>query len=266
MVTPAEQEYQTAYDQNDKVDKKPDITTVYSKFVSPLGQKLEGLFTYAEGQRNLIEERWLKDLRQYRGEYDAEVISKLHPKRSKAFLSLTRSKTKTITSRMTDLLFPANGIKNWGIDPSPIPELSAEVQQSIAEQMMQQTGKEPTMDDLLKAIDDQANNLSDNMEKEMSDQLNELKYREIIRNCIHSGGMFGTGILKGPLAKEKVNQRWLPDGEGGWASVDVPIMLPYCEFVPVWDIYPDMSARKQDDMRYIFQRYAIIETSSMSWV
>ena len=206
MATPAEQEYQTAYDQTDQADKKPaDITTVYSKFVSPLGQKLEGLFTIAEGQRQLIEERWLKDLRQYRGEYDADVISKLHPKRSKAFLSLTRSKTKTITSRMTDLLFPANGIKNWGISPSPIPELSAEIQQSIAEQMMQQTGQEPTMDDLLKAIDDQANTLSGAMEKEMGDQLNELKYREIIRNCIHSGGMFGTGILKGPLAKEKIN-------------------------------------------------------------
>lgn len=41
-------------------------------------------------------------MRQYRGEYDADVISKLHPKRSKAFLSLTRSKTKTITCTAAD--------------------------------------------------------------------------------------------------------------------------------------------------------------------
>lgn len=257
-MTTEKQQFDSAFKEAEKADEKSaDVTVIYSKFVSPLGQKLEGLFTEAEGQRNLIEDRWLKDLRQYRGEYDPEVLAKLHPKRSKAFLSLTRSKVKTVTSRMTDLLFPANGVKNWGIDPTPIPELSPEVQESIMKQLLEITEVMPSQEEVMKVIHDEANKRGDAMEKEMADQLAELKYREIIRNCINSGGIYGTGILKGPLAKEKVSKRWVPDGQGNWVSVDIPSMIPYCEFVPIWDIYPDMAARKTEDMRYVFQRYSM---------
>jgi hypothetical protein len=92
-------QYDSAYKEAEEQDERPaDITTIYSKFVSPLGLKLQGLFEDAERNRDLSEQRWLKDLRQYRAEYDPEVLAKLHPKRSKAFLGLTRSKTKTITS------------------------------------------------------------------------------------------------------------------------------------------------------------------------
>jgi hypothetical protein len=238
-------------------EKTPDVNSIYSEYVSPLGQKLETLFKDAEGQRSLIEQRWLMDLRQVRGEYEPSVLEKLHPKRSKAFLSLTRSKVKTITSRMTDLLFPANGVKNWGIGPTPIPELSPQVEQSIMEQLAQVSEQMPDQAEVMKVINDEATRRSSLMEDEMHDQLTALKYREIIRNCIDSGGIFGTGVLKGPLAKEKIAKRWVPTENGGWASVEIPSMLPYCEFVPVWDIYPDMTARKVEDMRYVFQRYAM---------
>jgi len=261
MATPTKEEqaqYDSGYKEALDAEEKPTVTqlTLYS---SPLGQKLNGMFTTAEGNRSLIEERWLKDLRQCRGEYDPEVLAKLHPKRSKAFLSFTRSKVKTVTSRMTDLLFPANGAKNWSVTPTPIPELTPEVQESIMMQLQEasQSGIVPDQDMIMKIINDEATKRSDNMQKEMDDQLTELKYREIIRNCIQSGGMFGTGILKGPLAKEKISKRWVPDGQGNWVTVEIPVMMPYCEFVPIWDIYPDMSARKVEDMRYIFQRYTM---------
>jgi len=262
MVTPNREEqaqYNKGFDDAMEADKSPDVNTVYSEYSSPLGQKLNRLFKTAESNRQLVEDRWLKDLRQYRGEYDPEILAKLHPKRSKAFLSFTRSKVKTVTSRMTDLLFPANGKKNWGIQPTPIPELSPEVKQNIMEQIQQlsQSGQLPSQEQIMRILNDEANRRSDNMQKEMEDQLAELAYRDIIRNCIHSGGIYGTGILKGPLAKEKIAKRWFPDGKGNWVTVEIPSMLPYCEFVPIWDIYPDMSARKSEDMRYIFQRYSM---------
>jgi hypothetical protein len=228
------------------------------KYRTPLGEELLSMFHEYEVDKRLTEERWIKDLRQYRGEYDPEILAKLHPKRSKAFLSLTRTKTKTVSARETDLLFPANGDKNWSINPSPIPELVPDVIESIILQYQEATGERPTEEHIRQFINEEAEKRSRNMEREMHDQLNALKYRWIIRQTIFDGNLYGTGILKGPLAKTVKSKRWLPNKETGeWVTVELEKLMPYCENVSVWDIYPDMSAKHPDDMRGVFQRYVM---------
>ena len=92
----------------------------------------------------------------------------------------------------------------------------------------------------------------------MHDQLNALKYRWIIRQTIFDGNLYGTGVLKGPLAKTVKSKRWLPNKETGeWVTVELSKLTPYCENVSVWDVYPDMSARHPDEMRGVFQRYVM---------
>jgi len=243
----------------DKHKEENQNTETYLEWITPLGDQLLKLFSEYERDRRETEQRWLKDLRQYRGEYDPEVLERLHKKRSKAYMSISRTKVKTVSARQTDLLFPANKDKNWGIKPSPIPELSPVLIQSISEQFKKATGIEPTEEMIHKQINKEATNRCENMEKEISDQLTEIKYRDIIRATILSGSLFGTGILKGPLVKETISKRWLPNGDQ-WVAVEIPKLLPYCEFVPVWDIYPDMSARTPDDMRGIFERHSMIRS------
>jgi hypothetical protein len=58
------------------------------------------------------------------------------------------------------------------------------------------------------------------------------------------------------------SKRWLPHvdpdlGEEDWVTIELEKLLPYCEHVSVWDVYPDMSARKSEDMRGVFQRYVM---------
>lgn len=236
-------------------DKEPDKLPVeYASDISPLAAKLKVLFEEYERDRKLTEDRWIEDLRQFRGEYKPEDKAKMHPKRSKAFLSLTRTKVKTISARESDLLFPANGEKNWSIKPSPVPELNPTVVEDIMMQYQQQTGEQASPEMIKKFINQEAVSRSDAMEKEMADQLSELKYRAIVRNVILSGNLYGTGILKGPLGKTKVSKRWMPHGEE-WVPIELKKLKPYCEFVPIWDVYPDMSARTPDEMRGVFQRY-----------
>lgn len=253
-----QKDFSRAFNVAQQEDTEPDSTaSIYLDFMSPLGSKLEGMWTEAQADRREQEQKWLKDLRQVKGEYDPEIKARLHPKRSKAFLSLTRTKTKTISSRMTDLLFPANGEKNWGIGPTPIPELNPAVIENLVQQYQAQTG-EPISEEQIKLfINKEATNRCNAMEKEMADQLTELKYRATIREAIKSGNIYGTGILKGPLVKVQKSKRWLPGPDGEWVTVELEKFLPYCEFVPVWDIYPDMSARKPEDMRFIWQRYTM---------
>ena len=237
----AEEQFNSAYAQAEEAEKRgitnPDIYD-YQQFISPLGTTLKNLFEDYEKDRKLTEERWIKDLRQYKGEYDPEVLAKLHPKRSKAFLSLTRTKVKTVSARETDLLFPANGDKNWSVNPSPIPELMPEIIDSIALQYQEQTGEEPSEEMIRQSINEEANKRCLNMSKEMHDQLSELKYRQIIRQTILDGNLYGTGVLKGPLARMVKSKRWLPSpDQADWVTVEIEQLKPYCENVSVWDIY-----------------------------
>jgi hypothetical protein len=253
--------YNKAFNEQEEAEaagKDVDSILDLQKFRSPLGNELITLFSEFERDKRLTEERWIRDLRQYRGEYDPEVLAKLHPKRSKAFLSLTRTKTKTVAARETDLLFPANGDKNWSIGPSPIPELMPEVMESIMLQYQEATGEKPSEELVRKFINEEATKRSRNMEQEMHDQLNELKYRWIIRQTIFDGNLYGTGILKGPLAKTVKSKRWLPSQDTGeWVTVELEKLTPYCENVSVWDVYPDMAARYIDEARGVFQRYVM---------
>ena len=228
----------------------------YSEHVTRLGVEITKWFSEAERDRQDVEQRWVRDLRQMRGEYDPEIRAKMHPKRSKAFLSITRTKTKTLSARETDLLFPSNGEKNWAIIPTPIPELNPEIIQNIMLQYQQQTQEIPTEELIKKFINKEARKRCEAMEEEMADQLADLRYREIIRKTILSGNIYGTGVLKGPLVKTQISKRWLPKGNK-WVTIELKKTLPFCESVPLWDIYPDMSARDPEDMRYIFQRYVM---------
>lgn len=229
----------------------------YQMEVSPIAQRLSADFTVAEGDKALIEMRWLEDLRQYRGEYAPEILTKMHPKRSKANLSITKTKVKAVTARMTDTLFPVNNDKNWSIEITPIPDLSPDIVQNVATQLAEAGIDISDSRMLRKELAEEAKRRCDGMEREISDQLAELKYRSMIRKVIFSGNLYGTGVLKGPLTQEINVERFLPNGQGGWAKVVIPRVTPFAEFVPVWDIYPDMSARKPEDLKYVYQRHTL---------
>jgi hypothetical protein len=214
------------------------------------------LFGEAERDRLSIEERWLKDLRQFKAEYDPEVKAALHPKRSKANLSLTRTKIKTVDARMMEIFFPAGSAKPWGIEPTSVPELHPELLREITEQMTQITGAVPSGTEIEKVVFDEAKARAEDMEREMADQLEEVHYRDIVRQVIHSGNLYGTGILKGPLVKESVSRRFLRKDDD-WGQIKISTYQPYAEFCPIWSFYPDMSAINLEDCRYIFQRHVM---------
>jgi len=250
--------FEQSFDEALKAEEKKEAeaAALLSQYTSELGMYLKSLFADAEKDRRMKELEWLKDLRQYRGEYEPEILSKIHPKRSKAFMSITKAKVKAVTSRMTDMLFPATKEKNWGIIPTPVPELSPPILEQIQGQLKQQGLENLTIDELKRMINEEAHRRCKEMEKEMDDQLAEVQYRNIIRSVIRSGNLYGTGILKGPLVMEKKVKRWIK-GQNGWASIDIPKILPWVEYVSIWDIYPDMNARTPEQLQYVFQRHAM---------
>ena len=197
----------------------------------PLAQRLADIFAGAQARRQSTEERWLKDLRQYKGAYDPDISSRLHPRRSRAFLRLTRAKVRLADARLMDLLFSGGGDDNWSIRPTPVPETMPGTAHG-AEQACAA------------------------MQREMRDQLTECRYREVVRDVIHSGNLYGTGVLKGPLLETRTDMAW-SKGPGGWESSAKTRLRPFLEFVPVWDVYPDVSANSVRNARYLFQRHVM---------
>lgn len=206
--------------------------------------------------RNELEQRWLDDLRQYRGVYSPDVLQRMHPKRSKAFIRLSRTKVKTVDSRLSDFLFPATGEKNWNIEPTPIVSYTEEQIAGLYQMVLQQTGKEPSPQELQLIMNDSAKEKSRRMTTKIEDQLADLRYREVMKEVIHNGNVYGTGVLKGPMVNIKEESRYGMDEESGnWMIQTFDNLTPVIEPIAIWDIFPDLSATTIDDCNFIIQRH-----------
>jgi len=224
-------------------------------FQTTLGSMLDDEWQKTMGEKIFSERRMIRDLRQYRGQYDPEIVKQIHPNRSKAFIRLTRTKVKTFDARMMDIQFPANDDKNWVIQTTPVPELDGPMLENLAAQLFEANGKEPTRAEIDEIVIKQADRQAKAMEREIADQLAEFDYRAVIRNVIHSAHIYGTGVLKGPMVKEITSKRWYRAKDGSWKQLVIKRMVPIAQWVPIWDIYPDMSVKDLKDARFVWQKH-----------
>ena len=224
--------------------------------LDPLAQIVRSKYDEVKAQRSELEQGWLNDIRQYRGIYSPDVMQKMHPKRSKAFIRLTRTKVKTVDSRQADFLLPVTGERNWSIEPTPIAEYSMDKMAQIFEVLKAQTGQEPTPAQMQLAMDNSAKESAKRMTTKIEDQLANLRYREIMKEVLHSGNLYGTGVLKGPMVSISQASRYMMDPESkAWSMQEFDELTPYIEAVSIWDIFPDLSATKADDCNFITQRH-----------
>ena len=95
-----------------------------------LGQRLWSLFGDYKKDRRGLEDQWLKNLRQYKGIWDPEMERNFSDSQSRAYPRVTRQKVIGTVSRLMEMLFPQTE-KNWGIIPSPMPDIEKTDLQAI---------------------------------------------------------------------------------------------------------------------------------------
>lgn len=228
-----------------------------SVHLEAIGTSLINEFARAESDRLLTEQRWLRDLRQYKGQYDPEVEAAIGPNRSKAFVRKTRVKVKTANSRVMDLLFPAGSEKNWDIDSTPVPSLPQEIESDITAKLTRANGGQPPAKEVQeKAFLGVAKQRSKKMAKVIEDQLTDIRYKAICKQVVHSGHLYGTGVLKGPLIEKKVRVKFVKEG-GKWVSRSEEYIVPFVDFVPLWRFYPDMNSSRLEQCRYVYERHSM---------
>jgi hypothetical protein len=238
-----------------------------------------------------IEARWLEDLRALSGQYesDVEAVLRDNPERSRAFINMARNKTNGWRARLSDLLFPADD-KNWGIGPTPVPELidsaqsladeaaaaDAKVEQELeAANQAEAAGNEAEANamlqhatqvaELAKALSEKERGLrheletakraAEHMAREIDDQLTESKYPARARDVIDDGCKLGVGILKSPITASKPKRSW-QRGEGNVYQLQaVGEDRPEARRVDPWAFFPDMNASSPEEWEFTFERH-----------
>lgn len=226
--------------------------------LTSIAMRLKAQFTQIETDRYMKEQEWISALRQFRGEYPPDVLARIRANGSnEVYPKFTRAKVLTALAKIHEIVFPDTD-RNWSIMPSPVATVPRQTLEQIMRQIVQQDEQgnpiQPTNEQVQSAINSYSAQACAMMEQEISDQLDEIGYQLVAKDVILSGLIFGTGILKGPLAMPVTNYKWQAQ-DSGYATVAEKIYKPYIEFVPVWDFYPDMSSQALKQCEGIFQRH-----------
>lgn len=192
------------------------------------GARLQSLVDSAVSAKSDIETRWLADIRQWRGEYDPETISMLKAQgRSQAFVNLTRVKCNAAESRLAEMLMPTDD-RNWDIRPTPIPQSVVAEDAAVAAQLMRQ---------------------------KMADALEECDYNAQLRDVIHNAVVLGTGVLKGPVIRNRFMKQWQRDEAGISRLSFREDITPAAESISPWDVFVDTDARDIQEAEWVIERH-----------
>lgn len=271
-----------------KVPAPAPVRTLNKGQLLNLGARYKALFDKYASERIPAEQKWLKNLRQYLGIYDPDIERQLPPNRSRAYPRLTRVKCISMLSRLMNLMFPGNEL-NWELNASPSPEMSPEMVAEAVQELLTKMqaaappgppgpdgqptpGKVELTQDL---VDEAVRTLADKQAAALTavieDQLTELggdqtyDWIALNRKVVDSGIKYGVGVLEGPYVRKIQQSGWVlqaqdvqnADGSvspGGFQPVTREIYKPQYDHLPIWDFYPDMSARSLPGEGYFVRK------------
>ena len=231
-----------------------------------LGGHVRSLLNTFVADRQALELQWLKNLRQYQGKYDPDVEARIPEDKSKAYPRETRVKVKGGVAKLMEMMFPANET-NWDLVVSPVPSIPEDALNAIIQTLemraaveAQSSGQPPrpvTSDMIEREVRAFAERRKDAMQAEISDQLADpqMDYPQTCKRVVRSGFLYGFGVVRGPQVRTQTERVWERDKTtGAFKAVTKTLKRPYGEFVKVWDIYPDLSARVWWEQERIFER------------
>lgn len=263
--------------------------------MSPVASFVRQKFEDARTKRISDEQRWLASYRNYRGIYGPDVVFSDREK-SRAFIKVTKTKVLAAYAKIVDVLFAGNkfpvGIEPTPViegdvaesvhfDPKDKSEAKPEEQSELTAQGINTITRQSILEALgpvraaLSRIPETETKVKEGpgltpssytwepakeaarlMEKLIHDQLLESDANKHLRAFVFEMCLFGTGCMKGPLAKDKEYPRWTEDGDYDPVIKTIPESMQ----VSIWDLYPDPAARRDGDAEYMIQRHRMSRT------
>jgi hypothetical protein len=224
--------------------------------------------------RDRIEERLLACLRARRGVYAQSELAEMWTADAgePIYLPLAATKMRAAEAALRELLLP-EGERPWGLDPSPLPELPPEVEETIREQagllarqQMQQlaasTGKVADLKQFKAMAAALASRLRDQaletrrasaklraarMEDQIEERMERGGYYKAVAEFVQHFCTYPAAVLKGPYLRRGKRLVWL--GEGAPDVLSEP-QLTWTAVNP-FDCYPAPEAESCQDGDFI---------------
>lgn len=182
-----------------------------------------------QAKQHDVEERLLQCVRQRRGEYDPDVLSRIKASQgSEIYMMLTANKCRAASSWLKDVMFGTKDQKPWDVEPTKEPELDPARQPEIAmraaqEAMMfeMQLGMpvvtpdrmrefvSRVRDEMLAETREQADEMMKRMSSKMEDQLQEGGFYEALSGFLDDLVTFPFAVMKGPVARKTKQLQWI---------------------------------------------------------
>lgn len=228
----------------DDTEANEDEKQRLESLLSGLGGKLQMLAAEQVSARQQLETRWLTDLRQYHGEYTPDELQRMRESGgSSVYVNITRNKTRAAIARLSDMLLPTDD-RNWGIKPTPEPQLS----------VMANSGDEGQKDQA-RQIREAADMKARSMQSAIDDDFTEARYNSKARDVIGDSCLLGTGVMKGPVVVNRKRRAWRHDESSQMHVMEVQEEYRAgLERVETWDFFPDMSAANMNEAEFAFER------------
>ena len=256
-------------------------------YVNRLVETVTQRFSKAETSREHYEKIWLRSYRNYRGLYSPEVQF-TEAEKSRVFIKVTKTKVLAAYGQITDVLF-SNGRFPLSVDPTVLPEgIAGDVHYDPAAEGKEESASpygfagdgvdlpagatesslllgslESKLEgkDVKEGMGSSPTSVNYNpamiaakrMEKKIHDQLEESEATKQLRSAAFELPLFGTGIMKGPMAVDKEYPDW--DEEGTYTPTINTV--PKVTYVSVWDFYPDPDASSISECQYTIQRHKL---------
>ena len=269
--------------ENEGVDAIEDSSKSYDEAVSFVRER----FQRAKTKKLTDEERFIRCYQNFRGLYDS-TVQFTETEKSRVFVKVTKTKVLAAYGQIVEVLF-GSGTFPISINQTKLPEgvpdsVHFDPQAPEGADAPPPTSPFGTRDgpklppgatafnlgplkDKLEPVADRlkkgpgttptavtfhpAQVAAKKMEKKIQDQLEESGASKHLRSSAFECALFGTGIIKGPMALDKEYPSW--DDKGKYTPEKRTV--PTLSHVSVWNFYPDPDAANMDQAEYVVERH-----------
>jgi hypothetical protein len=238
--------------------------------VGNLGAYIEKCWQAAYTAKQPIQMEMMESLRQCNGEYDPQKLAAIRSfGGSEVFMPMTGSIVRTAYSWLRDVVLPTGG-RPFATEPTPLPDLSPDITQTIVMQTMEEAAAAAQMagapvppsmiearakmryDDAQKRLKQEADLRNSRMETKIDDVFTEGGYYTALDECLPDVISLKLGCVKGPVTNKVPSAKWV-QRDGMWvADVEQVSQQVYYRVSPL-DLYPAPDSKGVND-GYLFER------------
>lgn len=244
--------------------------SLMSAFTDNLTAHIKKAWQIAREAKRPIETSMIKSLRARNGIYEPDKLAAIREMGgSEMYVLVTLTKCRAAEAWINDVLRPA-GDKPWNLEPTPIPELPADLEEELQNQVtmevqaMQQELQQYNllqMPEVISAFKEYIKGVKEHLERmvmheakeaacEMSevilDQQVEGNFMNAFKQVLNDMITLKAGILKGPVIRRKKVKKWVKQ-QGTWVQDLKDELVPEFDRVSPFDFYPAPGAGHVDD-------------------